>query len=103
MLETASSMVPPLHRTPTTRRSRFWHSTIDHKIRLYKLRSPTLTVPLRPSLLLGALRGRFLPSPHIIGRLLCYGVRCLPLLISPTSSTTARLRLSASHSITNRH
>ena len=48
MRETVLSTEPPLHPTPMTRRSHSWHSAIDHRSQLYKLRSPTLNAPLPP-------------------------------------------------------
>ena len=51
MRETGLSAEPQLHHTPTTRRSRSWHSVIDHKTQLYtslhylERTAPALTAP----------------------------------------------------------
>src|SRR5262245_11233674 len=101
MRETASFTVPPLHRTPTTRRLRSWHSVIDHATQFCKPLSTISNALLQPSLRLGALRGQFLPSPHTGDPLLCFVVHCLASLISCTSKTPALLRWPASRSTTN--
>src|SRR5215813_9792082 len=104
MLETASSMVPQLQPHPD-----------DTAIALVALRDRSQEpvaqtsvaylerTTLWHSLPLGASRGQFLPSPHIAGRLLRCALPCLLFLISSTSRTPARSRLSAWRLITYRH
>src|SRR5581483_892272 len=101
--ETASFTGPPLHRTPTTRLSRSWHSVMDHKTHSSKSLSTISNALLQPSRRLGALPGQFLPSPHTGDPLPCFVVHCLPFLISCTWKTRALLRWPASRSTTNRH
>lgn len=78
-------------------RERPQESVVKTSLDYLERTAPTLTA--RP----GVLRGRFLPSPHTTGRLLCHLGRCLRFMISRASRTRARSRLSASRSITSMH
>ncbi len=96
---TALSMEPPLHRTLTIRPSRSWRCVIANRTQLCK--APSTTWSELPQLLRrhGVSPGRFLLSPHTVGRLLRFPARLPPFLISQAPRTPARLRWSASHLI----
>ena len=94
---TALSMGPPLHRTLTIRPSRCWRCVIEQRTRLCK--APSTTWSELPQLLRlrGVSPGRFLLSPHTVGRLLRLAVLLLQLPDLSSIEDTSTLAWSASH------
>jgi hypothetical protein len=80
-----------------------WHCVTDNLTQWCKTLSTTSSALARLLQRPGVLGGRFLPSPHIIGRLLHCAALCLVFPISSISRTRALLRLSASRWITSTH
>ena len=74
---TALSMGPPLHRTPTIRRSRCWRCVIGQRTQLCKAPFTTWSALLQPLRRLAVSRGRSWRLPLTVGRLLRFAVRLL--------------------------
>src|SRR5215469_1159842 len=77
MLETASCMEPPLHRTPTTRRSHFWQlhdrpqaPVVQTSVAYLERTAPTLTAPWSLAWSILALAAHHRPITLLRGALL---------------------------------